>query len=200
MTMLTIISGKHIANLKSKITFDEKFKLVCDPEANTHVLIARESIILFIREFFEPEIKSVILVRKTFANSGITELTVHGIELNSGEVLLFKYLPLNLIKCITIPLAISNRINGTLQIDMFENNLHYTTTEQLFRFAVKVAKQSNCDIIITTNSYELLEMVIEQEDLDYEYTRMEKIGGEVISTNFTKEELKCAIENNWEVR
>ena len=56
-----------------------------------------------------------------------------------------------------IALAMTNCQNGFLLIDEFENGLHYTAQEKLWRFIVRAAKELNVQVFATTHSNDCLE-------------------------------------------
>jgi AAA15 family ATPase/GTPase len=55
-------------------------------------------------------------------------------------------------RILTIILALVNSDNGCLLIDEFENGLHYTVQENLWRIIFHLSKELNIQVFATTHS------------------------------------------------
>lgn len=101
-------------------------------------------------------------------------------------------------------LAIANCPNGVVLIDEIENGLHHSVMTSLFAEIQHIAQEFNCQIFATTHSEECLQAAIqgfEKHPNDLRHIRINRISeSEVISRTYSLEDLKIALENDWEVR
>lgn len=108
-------------------------------------------------------------------------------------------------RILTIILALTNSENGYLLIDEFENGLHYTVQEDLWRMIFKLANELNVQVFATTHSNDCIrafENVLNSEGNQDkgQFLRLDKIKEEIIATLYTPSELKTATEHFIEVR
>lgn len=107
-------------------------------------------------------------------------------------------------RILTIILAMVNADNGFLLIDEFENGLHYTTQEQLWKVIFSLAKQLNIQVFATTHSEDCIrgfEAVLNSSGQgDGKLIRLHNDNGMIKEVEFNAEELKIATNRNIEIR
>ena len=109
-------------------------------------------------------------------------------------------------RILTIILAMVNAENGYLLIDEFENGLHYSVQEQLWKIIFQTAKILNVQVFATTHSNDCIRSfgnVLNSGDYDSDsgkLIRLDRKGDEVFDTDFNAEELHTANVQNIEIR
>lgn len=108
-------------------------------------------------------------------------------------------------RILTIILALVNSDNGFLLIDEFENGLHYTVQEQLWKILFDLAEKLNIQIFVTTHSEDCIagfENVLNdpKNKVLGKLVRLDNIGGIIKQVEFNAKELKIATDQNIETR
>ncbi len=108
-------------------------------------------------------------------------------------------------RILTIILALVNATDSYLLIDEFENGLHYTVQEDLWKMIFKLAKELNVQVFATTHSDDCIhafESVLNSEGNQKEgqYLRLDNINGQIIPTLYSEKELDTAADQRIEVR
>ena len=109
-------------------------------------------------------------------------------------------------RILTIILALVNAENGYLLIDEFENGLHYSVQEQLWKIIFQTAKTLNVQVFATTHSNDCIRSfgnVLNSGDYDSDsgkLIRLDKKGDLVFDTEFNAAELHTANVQNIEIR
>lgn len=107
-------------------------------------------------------------------------------------------------RILTIVLALVNSENGYLLIDEFENGLHYTVQEDLWRMIFKLAKELNVQVFATTHSNDCIrafENVLNNgNQSEGQYFRLEKFGDIIKPIFYSPDELEVATDQNIETR
>jgi predicted ATPase len=107
-------------------------------------------------------------------------------------------------RILTFILALVNADNGYLLIDEFENGLHYSIQESLWKLIFQVAAIFNVQIFVTTHSQDCItafENVLNQQTkVQGKLIRLENIDGLIKTIDFDKKELKIATDNDIETR
>lgn len=97
--------------------------------------------------------------------------------------------------------SIVERKNGILLIDEIERGFHYSIHDKVWESIIKLASKSNCQIIATTHSYEMIQSIVESIQIvdtpEIAYFRIEK--GEK-AERYSYNELSKSLEKFWEVR
>jgi predicted ATPase len=104
-----------------------------------------------------------------------------------------------------IVLALVNAENGFLLIDEFENGLHYSTQETLWKIIFKLAGDLNVQVFATTHSSDCIagfEAVLNNPDnaVTGKLIRMYNRDNTIRQIEFSPGELKIATEQNMEIR
>lgn len=107
-------------------------------------------------------------------------------------------------RILTFILALVNADSGFLLIDEFENGLHFSIQESLWRLIFKIASLLNVQIFITTHSQDCItafENVLNQETkIQGKLIRLENFNGVIRTVEFDKKDLKIATDNDIETR
>lgn len=108
-------------------------------------------------------------------------------------------------RVLTIILALVNSEDGFLLIDEFENGLHYTAQEQLWRIIFKLSKDLNVQVFATTHSEDCISgfqrtLNNPQNNVSGRLIRLDNIDGVIKQTEFLSDELRIADEQDIEVR
>jgi AAA15 family ATPase/GTPase len=109
-------------------------------------------------------------------------------------------------RILTIILAMVNVENGYLLIDEFENGLHYSVQEQLWKIIFRTAKTLNVQVFATTHSNDCIRSfgnILNSGDYDStigKLIRLDKKNDIVFDTDFNAEELHTANVQNIEIR
>ena len=109
---------------------------------------------------------------------------------------------------LTIAVIVMNTIfakDGVLLIDEFDTSIHYSVLRTIWSIVSRLAATFNTELIVTTHSRECIQAASEglqdaQLSQNLNYTRLDRVDSEVTATQYQPDELKAAIEAEWEVR
>ncbi|PRY35511.1 putative AbiEii toxin of type IV toxin-antitoxin system [Spirosoma oryzae] len=99
-------------------------------------------------------------------------------------------------RILTIILAMVNCENGYFLLDEFENGLHYSVQEQLWKVVFTVAERLNIQVFVTTHSYDCINafanvLANEQYKKDFGYMiRLDNYDGDIEATLYDSEEVQ----------
>lgn len=153
-------------------------------------------IIELLKNTIAPELKSIALAQDNTlkVDVGYDKYLPLG-ALGDGIKTLFKIL-----------IAIYTTRNGIMLIDEIENGFHYSVMNSVWTTIIKAAQQFNVQIFATTHSKECIESYIRifnELKLDNgfdNYYRLERNENDIQFTEYSSDELKAALENNFEIR
>jgi len=108
-------------------------------------------------------------------------------------------------RILSIILALVNTENGLLLIDEFENGLHYSIQEQLWKIIFRLAEKLNIQVFATTHSSDCIssfETILNSPEstVKGKLIRLDNINGMIKPIEYTPQELKIAFENDIEIR
>lgn len=108
-------------------------------------------------------------------------------------------------RILNIILALVNSKDGYLLIDEFENGLHYTVQEQLWKIIFRLSTELNVQIFATTHSNDCIAsfgQVLKKTNHKStgKYIRLDNINGEIKQMGFSSEELDIAEQQDIEIR
>ena len=108
-------------------------------------------------------------------------------------------------RILTIILALVNSDNGFLLIDEFENGLHHTVQEQLWKIIFSLAGKLNIQVFVTTHSEDCISgfentLNSVKNSLEGKLIRLDNVNGVIKQVEFSAEELKIATDQNIETR
>jgi AAA15 family ATPase/GTPase len=124
---------------------------------------------------------------------------------NSKDVFPLKSMGDGINRILTIILALVNSENGFLLIDEFENGLHYSVQEQLWKIIFSLSKELNIQVFATTHSEDCIsgfEQILNdpKNSVTGRLIRMDSIDGIIKQTFFSSDELKIANAQDIELR
>ncbi|WKN40646.1 AAA family ATPase [Tunicatimonas pelagia] len=209
--------SKPIANYRAKLNklfvdkFDSQFvRSTSDFESENAklwdniALTDREDHVIKALKIIEPNVEKLGFV----GDNDRTRKAVVKLK-NRKEVLPLKSMGDGMNRILSIVLAQINAIGRYLLIDEFENGLHYTVQEDLWRMIFKLAKELNVQVFATTHSNDCIRafenVLNDGNQSEGQYFRLEKFSdpalGEVIKPIFySPEELEVATDQNIETR
>lgn len=124
-------------------------------------------------------------------------------DLDIGRKIPLSFMGEGTAKLLSIILAIATSKGGIVLIDEIENGLHYSMHYKLWPLLVDLSKQYNCQLFLTTHSYELLKSLegAIPGDEDYlSYVRLARSDNNVVPHIYDMNMLFSAIEHDWEIR
>jgi AAA15 family ATPase/GTPase len=108
-------------------------------------------------------------------------------------------------RILTIILALVNCDNGFLLIDEFENGLHYSVQEQLWKVIFSLSEKLNIQVFATTHSEDCIlgfENILNSPSntLEGKLIRLDNINGNIRQIEYNANELRIATDQNIETR
>ena len=163
-------------------------------------LTEKESYVIDALRIIEPDID-----RLAYVEESTRERTTVVRLKNDNHVLPLRCMGDGINRVLTIILALVNCDSGFLLIDEFENGLHYSVQEQLWKIVFKLSKMLNVQVFATTHSEDCIrgfESVLNdnQNIVDGKLIRLDNVNGKIKQTEFTAGELKTAADNDIETR
>lgn len=119
-----------------------------------------------------------------------------------GKLMPVQYAGDGLVKLMSLCISIMNRKNGIILIDELENGLHYSMYGKLWKMIDHISKTANCQVIVTTHSYELISSVKDSisETGDFCYFRIGKNKDKMVPYRYDYSMLDAALGSEMEVR
>jgi len=163
-------------------------------------LTEKEDYIIEALKIIEPATERI-----AFIEEGSRERTAVIKLSNTANVLPLRSMGDGINRILTIILALVNSENGFLLIDEFENGLHHTVQEQLWKVIFNLAQKLNVQIFITTHSEDCIsgfENILNSpgNNLHGKLIRLDNVNGTIKEVEFDAKELKIATDNNIEIR
>lgn len=93
------------------------------------------------------------------------------------------------LRVLSIVLNLISAKNGLLLIDEFENGLHYTVQEPLWRTIFQIAEELNVQVFATTHSEDCLRA--------FNDVLLSDVSGQVINLAKIKDDIECSIYKAW---
>lgn len=107
-------------------------------------------------------------------------------------------------RILSIVLAAVNADEGILLIDEFENGLHHSVQEKLWKIIFELAEQLNIQVFATTHSNDCIngfeEVLNTKPAISGKLIRLERSGTGIKTVEFDKRELEIATDNDIETR
>jgi AAA15 family ATPase/GTPase len=108
-------------------------------------------------------------------------------------------------KLLSIMLAIATSRGGIVLIDELENGVHYSVHPKLWPLLITFSKQYDCQLFLTTHSYELIKSLkgaVENDENDEYlfYVRLDRTQDNILPKTYQMDMLFSAIERDWEIR
>lgn len=150
-------------------------------------------------KIMEPNLKSITAI----TTAGETMLHA---DVGLGRKVPIYYMGDGFVRLVSIILAIASAKDGFVIIDEIENGLHYSIMPQIWESISRAAKEYNCQLFISTHSYECLQAAftgIKEAELNNEFTYHRVFKGKegvIQSKSIDHSTLGVALEANMEVR
>lgn len=105
-------------------------------------------------------------------------------------------------RILTIILAMLNAKDGVLLIDEFENGLHYSVQQKLWKVIFSLSASLNIQVFVTTHSRDAIRaFVAENTKNDGAFIRLERRKDKVVAVTYdNNEDLDLVLEQNIEIR
>lgn len=195
--MATSKPGNEIKRMKStrfiNPTNTRTTETVVDGIGKLELSNEKKLIIDILREL-DPSIEDIVTISK----QNISQLHIRVQD---------KWIPLQyagdgVMKLLHICLEMLERKDGLLLIDEIETGFHYSMYSNLWRIINKISKESDCQVIATTHSYEMISAItsITEDKDDVVYYRLGKKTDTITSHRYDYELLESALKSEMEVR
>jgi predicted ATPase len=194
---------------KSSLT-EDKFQFIrtgiFDEEMNGELfdsiaLTPKEQYVVDALKIVEPQTERIAFVKvENFrARNAVIRLS------NATEILPLRSMGDGINRILTIILALVNVEGGFLLIDEFENGLHYSVQEKLWKIIFKLAKLLHVQVFVTTHSSDCIagfERVVNSPEntVKGKLIRLDSVRGSIRQVEFLPDELKVANEQEIEIR
>jgi AAA15 family ATPase/GTPase len=164
-------------------------------------LTYKETFIIDALKIIEPNVERIAFI--TDENSKERNAVIK--LKNNDKIVPLKSMGDGINRILTIILALVNADNGFLLIDEFENGLHYSVQENIWKIIFSLSEKLNIQVFATTHSEDCIagfEKVLNQQvnPLDGKLIRLDDKNGTIREVDFSANELKIAIERGIEVR
>lgn len=153
-----------------------------------------KSIIIDILRELDPDIDDIVTISK----QNVSQLHIRV----KDRWIPLQYAGDGVMKMLHICLEMLERKNGLLLIDEIETGFHYSMYSKLWKIINKISKESDCQIIATTHSYEMISAItgITQDMDDIVYYRMGKSKDTISAHRYDYNMLDNALKSEMEVR
>jgi len=163
-------------------------------------LTDKEQYVIQALKIIEPNVERIAFI-EGYRNERSPVIKVKG----EKQVLPLKSMGDGINRILTIILALVNAEGGTLLIDEFENGLHHTVQEQLWKMIFLLAEELDIQVFATTHSEDCIrgfENVLNDYNINTngKLIRLDRKGDKIVQVEFDKEELKVATDFGIEIR
>jgi len=155
-------------------------------------------------------IKDIVDVSRIFEPRlrEITILTVGNIPILHADIGIGRFVPIyylseGLVRALYIGLSMFEVRNGVLLIDEIENGIHYSVLRDFWKFLSKLSELFNVQIFATTHSYECIAAAHEafsKDSSDFKLYRLEKLDEEIVTKEFSNNDLETVFKAGFEIR
>ncbi|MDR0863656.1 MAG: AAA family ATPase [Candidatus Symbiothrix sp.] len=164
-------------------------------------LTEKENYVIEALKIIEPKTERIAFIKEE--NSRLRNAVIKLSD--TSEVLPLKSMGDGINHILTTILALVNADNGFLLIDEFENGLHYTVQEQLWKIIFKLSQALNIQVFATTHSNDCIsgfESILNSSGntVKGKLIRLDNQNGEIKSVEYSPNELMIANEHNIETR
>lgn len=176
--------------------FEKEDNLLVDLFSRVEIKGATDELLKALN-IIDKDIKDISVLSR----DGIVQLYVT----KNGIKLPFRYCGDGIVKTANVVMRLIADENCILLIDELENGIHYSVQKKLWESILFAANKYNCQVVVTTHSYECLEAAcagIEERGMENEmsYIRLERKKGKIAPEVYTFDDLKGALLEDLEVR
>ena len=108
------------------------------------------------------------------------------------------------VRLFSVVLALVNNRDGILLIDEAENGIHHSVQYKFWRMVLRIARDSNTQVLATTHSWDCVQgfsqAATNDEDAEGILYRLERDDEDVWAIFYSEDQLKIAAEHGTEVR
>ncbi len=164
------------------------------------ILTEKEKFVIEALKIIEPSTERIAFVEESLGErSAVIKLS------KSATILPLRSMGDGINRILTIILALVNADNGFLLIDEFENGLHHTVQEQLWKIIFDLAGKLNVQIFATTHSEDCIigfAAILNRHDnlTEGKLIRLENRNGTIRQVEYDAEEIRIATDQNIETR
>lgn len=164
-------------------------------------LTNKESFVIDALKIIEPSVERIAFIADENSKERNAVIRLK----DNDKILPLKSMGDGINKILTIILALVNADNGFLLIDEFENGLHYSVQENIWKIIFNLSEKLNIQVFATTHSEDCIagfEKVLNQQvnPLEGKLIRLDNKNGTIREVDFSADELKIAMESNIELR
>jgi AAA15 family ATPase/GTPase len=165
------------------------------------ILTDKEKYVIEALKIIEPRTERIAFVMEELSKQRHAVMKLANME----KALPLKSMGDGINRVLCIILAMVNVENGFLLIDEFENGLHYSVQEQLWKMIFKLSQMLNIQVFVTTHSNDCIsgfESVLNspKNTVKGKLIRLENINGHIKHVEYLPNELKIANKQQIETR
>jgi AAA15 family ATPase/GTPase len=162
-------------------------------------LTEKEKFVIDCLRIIEPNTERIAFIEDYDERSAVIKLS------NSENILPLRSMGDGMNRILTIILALVNAQNSFLLIDEFENGLHYSVQEQLWKIIFDLSEKLNVQVFATTHSEDCIsgfESILNSKGNENggKLIRLDNINGNITQVEFNAKELKISNDHNIEIR
>lgn len=109
-----------------------------------------------------------------------------------------------IVRLFAVALAIACSRKGFLVVDEVENGIHQSVQQGLWKMIIQAARKYNVQVLATTHSFDpvwgLAGAIEALDESDARLVRIDRIGSELKSVEYSAEDIMVAVEQDIEVR
>ena len=130
--------------------------------------------------------------------------SLHG-DIGVGRLVPLSYMGEGLRRLLSFVLAIKDIPGGIVLIDEFENGLHYSVLNDVWKAIAEAARQADVQIFATTHSWECIyrahQYFVESDTYDdFRLHRLDRIGDRTVVFTYDRETFEASVTMSLEVR
>ena len=175
-------------------------------------LSPNEAVVLQALKIIEPEVQGLAFVKDPNAlprTPRSRDARVAIVKLKSKDMpIALNSMGDGMLRILQLILAVFPARDGMLLIDEFENGLHYSVQEEVWRMIFMLAKELNIQVFATTHSWDCIEsfakIALESQDdgvlFKMSASRLTSDKGKIIATVYDESALKTVTASDLEVR
>ena len=164
------------------------------------ILSDKEDLVVNTLKLLEPDIEKLNFIGRKVGKERFPIVKLK----TTGRLSPLKAMGDGINRILNIILALVNVDNGILLIDEFENGLHYSVQEKLWKLIFEVAEKLNVQVFATTHSNDAITSLANVLETNKKYEaglyRMDRKNDDIRIFPFSKEEITTAAKQKIELR
>ena len=198
-----------LADVRTNLDKNEKRPLIAARLVSASVMRMQDTTVTDIGklEILGKKEKLITILKKLDSSiEDVVTISLHGVPQlyirSANQLLPIEYAGDGVVKLLNIVTAIMLMQDGLVLFDELETGFHYSMYEKLWKIIDEASYESNCQVLATTHSYELIaaaqDGLIRGEDFVYFRLGKGKSGTEAFDYGF--KDISGALQSNMEVR